>query len=69
MTSLYQVYEINETPEEYGCCDFTKSNPTTLEDAFDQAAKGEAKAALLTADYGLSHGPYVVQPSPWGIDD
>ncbi len=70
--NLYQTYEASTLHE----VDFSASNtPTTIEDAFDHAAKKQAETWLVwnndfLEDYEGSQADFnhVVQPSPWGID-
>lgn len=70
--NLYQTYEISTLHEvDFPAC----NNPTTIEQAFDEAARKQADTWLtwnndFIADYEGSQANFnhVVLPSPWGID-
>jgi hypothetical protein len=70
--NLYQTYEVSTLHE----VDFPASNtPTTLEQAFDDAARQNADTWLtwnndFFEDYegAQANFTHVVQPSPWGLD-
>ena len=72
--NLYQTYEVSTLHR----CDFPACNtPTTIEDAFDCAARKQAdnwltydyKGELMESYEGCQDKyNYVVQPSPWGVD-
>ncbi len=72
MRSLYQVYNVDPVLG----LDFDHSAPTTLEDAFSQAAQLEAQSWLVggVQEFWERYEPddreiYAVQPSPWGFDE
>jgi hypothetical protein len=72
--NLYQSYEVSTLHEvDFPAC----NNPTTIEDAFDAAARKQADN-WLTYNYEgefmesyegcQDKYNYVVQPSHWGVD-
>ena len=73
MPSFYQVYNTDEVLQ----TDLAYANPTTLDNAFSQAAQLEAKAwcfedehLRFTEQYEPSdREAYTVQPSPWGYEE